>query len=62
MSLFYIRKKNIWGKKLSSPQLGHGDFYLMKKGSLHLSGIRFCDFSYIIYLYTHKKWGLIQLF
>jgi len=23
--------------------------------------IRFCDFSYIIYLYTHKKLGLIVL-
>jgi len=31
-----------------------------KKGSLRLSGIRFCDFSYIIYLYTqtHTKTGL----
>jgi len=35
------------------------NFYLIiKKGSLHLSGIRFCDFSYIIYLYAHKKTGL----
>jgi len=35
------------------------DFSLIKKnGFLYLSGIRFCDFSYIIYLYTHKKTGL----
>jgi len=37
------------------------DFYLIKKkGSFHLSGIRLCDFSYIIHLYTHtkKKTGL----
>jgi len=31
------------------------DFYLTKKGSFHLSGIRFCDFSYILYLYTQTK-------
>jgi len=35
------------------------DFSLIKKnGFLYLSGIRFCDFSYKIYLYTHKKTGL----
>jgi len=52
-----------------SPQSGHGvyttpiDFYLTKKkGSLHLNGIEFCDFSYIIYLYPQKKLGLIRLF
>jgi len=51
---------------LLNPQSGHGvyttpiDFYLIKKGSLHLSGIRFFDFSYIIYIYTHKKMGLIK--
>jgi len=46
-----------------SPQWGPGayttpiDFYLIKKkGSLHLSGIRFCDFSYIFYLYT-QNWA-----
>jgi len=31
---------------------------IKKKGSLHLSGIRFCDFLYIIYLYTHTQTGL----
>jgi len=37
------------------------DFYLIKKGSLHLSGIRFYDFSYIIYLYTQKLLDLVVL-
>jgi len=33
------------------------NFYLIKK-KVHLTGIRFCDFSYITYLYTHNKTGL----
>jgi len=55
----------MYKKTFCSTQSGHGiyttpiDFYLIKKkGSLHLSGIRFCDFSYIFYQYTHTKTGL----
>jgi len=38
------------------------DFYLIKKSSLHLSGIRFLAF-HTLSIYTHtKKLGLIRLF
>jgi len=48
---------------LFNPQMGHGvyttpiDFYSIRFCTLHTLYIQ-----YIIYLYTHKKLGLIRLF